>query len=108
MKTPNIKLRNKTKIAEREVFRHQPRRSLCLKKLLVKKIRKDCTLSRGEKRAFVGIAVGRIIMVDRRDYNIRVYSHAGRWYKMTLAGYLVDVSHQFGGPANSDTNKNKD
>jgi hypothetical protein len=45
MKTPNIKLTNKTKIAERELFCHQPCRSLCLKKLLVKKIRKDHMLS---------------------------------------------------------------
>jgi hypothetical protein len=62
-------------------------------------IRKDCTLSQAKKRTLVGIAKGRIVVVDSRDNDI----HARRWYKKTLAGYLVDISHQFGGPANSDS-----
>jgi hypothetical protein len=99
MKRPNVKLTNKTKIAEREVFCHQPRRSLCLTKLQVTAIRKDCTLSQAKKRTLVGIVEGQIIMVDNRDNNI----HTRRWYKKTLVGYLVDISHQFRGPANSDS-----
>ncbi len=46
----------------------------------------------------MGIAKKWVVVVDSRDDNI----HAGRWYKKTLAGYLVDISHQFGGPANSN------
>jgi hypothetical protein len=58
-----------------------------------------------EKRTLVGIAKGQIIVVNRRDYdyNICIYSHTGWWYKKTLAEYLVDIFHQFGGPANSNT-----
>jgi hypothetical protein len=51
-----------------------------------------------KKRTLVGIAKKWVVVVDSRDDNI----HAGRWYKKTLAGYLVDISHQFGGPANSN------
>ncbi len=96
---PNVKLTNKTKIVEREVFHHQPRRSLRLTKLQVTAIRKDYTLSQAKKRTLVGIAKGRIVMVDSRDNNI----HAGRWYKKTFTRYLVDISHQFSGPANSNS-----
>ncbi len=102
MKRPNVKLTNKTKIAEREEFCHQPHRSLCLTKLRVTAIRKGCTLSQAKKGTLVGIAEGRIVVVDSRDNNI----HTGWWYKKTLAGYLVDISHQFGGPANSDSMSN--
>jgi hypothetical protein len=102
MKRPNVKLTNKTKIAVREVFHHQPRRSLCLTKLRVTTIRNDCTLSQAKKRTSVGIAEGRIVVLDSRDNDI----HTGRWYKKTLAGYLVDISHQFGGPTNSDSKSN--
>jgi hypothetical protein len=81
MKRPNIKLTNKTKTMEREVFCHQPHKSLCLMKLRVTAIRKDCMLSQAKKRTLVGIAEGRIVVVDSRDNNI----HAGQWYKKTLA-----------------------
>jgi hypothetical protein len=99
MKRPNVKLTNKTKIAEREVFCHQPCRSLQHTKLWVAAIRKDCTISQAKKRTLVGIAKGQFVVVDSRDNNI----HARRWYKKTLTGYLVGVSHQFGGPANSNS-----
>jgi hypothetical protein len=102
MKRPNVKLTNKTKITEREVFCHQPCRSLHLTKLRVMAIRKDCTLSQAKKRTLVGIAEGRIVVVDSRDNDI----HAGGWYKKTLTGYLVDISHQLDDPANSDSKSN--
>jgi hypothetical protein len=81
------------------VFCHQPRRSLCLTKLRVTAIRKDCTLSQAKKRTLVGIPKGRIVVVDSRDNDV----HARRWYKKTLPRCLMDISHQFGGPANSDS-----
>jgi hypothetical protein len=80
MKRPNLKLTNKTKIAEREVFCHQPRRSLHLTKLQVTAIRKYCMPSQANKRTLVGIAKGWIVVVDSRDNNI----HAGWWYKKHL------------------------
>ncbi len=80
---------NKTIIAAMEAFC----KSLCLKI-----IGNNHTLSWGKKRTLLGIAEGWIIFVNRGDYNIYVYSLARRWYKKTLAGYLVDKSHLFGGP----------
>ena len=54
------------------------------------------------RNAAVRVSEGRIFSVLKRDNNVRFVINPGSWFKQMLAGYLVDVTHEFGGPAISN------
>ncbi len=102
MRRPNPRITNKTIITEREVDRHQPRRSLRIIKAWVRAIRGDCSLSRAQKNALAKEARGRGVVVARRDNDI---CHVA---VRTPAGYLVNVTHRYGGTENNDSDSESD
>ena len=48
-------------------------------------------------------ARGQGLVVARGDNNLRFVSRGDCYYQRTPAGYLVDVTHRFGGPADNDS-----
>jgi hypothetical protein len=97
MRRLNPRITNKTIITEREVYHHQPRQSLRIIKARVRAIRGDCSLSHAQKNALAKEARGRGVVVARRDNDI---CHVAVW---TPAGYLVNVTHWYGGTENNDS-----
>ena len=59
-------------------------------------------LSGACRNAAVRVAEVRISSVTREDNDLQFMTYAGCWFKRTLAGYLVNITHEFGGPAISN------
>ena len=98
VKQPHPSLTNKATIVERERYRHQPQRSHRLIKAQVRTIRADRSLSCERKNELVRDAEGQSLVIARRDNNILHYAIGDRYYDRTPTGYLIDVTHQYGGP----------
>ena len=62
------------------------------------------------KNAQLNEARGRGVIVARKDSAIRHVAVGDRYYEQTPAGYLVKVTHRYGGPVNnnSDSDSNSE
>ena len=58
--------------------------------------RSDCLLSLERKNELVRDAEG--LFIVRRGNDIHHYAIGNRYYDRTPVGYLVDVTHRYGGP----------
>ncbi len=107
-KRPNPKITTATTIAERELYRHQPRRSHCILKAQVQAIGRDCLLSRAQKIAQTKEARGRVFVVARKDGDTRHVAVGSRYYERTPMGFLVEVTHRYGGPVSYNSGSDSD
>jgi hypothetical protein len=103
MKRPSPSITNTTTIAERELYRHQPRRSHRILEARVQAIGQDCSLSRAQKNAQTKEARGRVFVVARKDGDIRHVVISARYYERTPTGFLIKVTHRYGGPVSNDS-----
>ena len=61
-------------------------------------IRSYCSLSLKRKNELVRDTEGRSLFIARRGNDIHHYAIGDRYYDRTPVGYLVDVTHRYGGP----------
>jgi hypothetical protein len=81
MKRPSLSLTNATTIAEREIYR---------------------LLSCAQKNAQGKEERGRGVILARKDSAIRHVAVGDWYYEWTPVGYLVEVTHRYGGPVNNN------
>ena len=98
-KRPNPKITNATKREERKIYRHLPRRSRRIKEARLRAIKRDCSLSHAQKKELIKVTKRR---VTRTDGSFPLVAIGGRYYEQTAAGYLVELTHRFGGPVTTD------
>ena len=108
MKRPSPSLTNATSIAEREIYRHQPRRSHRILEARVRAIGQNCSLSRAQKNAQTKEARGRVFVIARKDGDIHHVAVGDRYYERTPVGFLVEVTHRSGGPVSNDSGMDSD
>ena len=108
MKKPSPSLTNAMTIAEREIYHHQPQRSHRILKAGVQAIGRDCLLSRAQKNAQTKEARGRVFVLARKDGDICHVAIGDRYYERTPAGFLVKVTHRYGGPVSNDSGLDSD
>ena len=108
MKRPILSLTNATTIAEREKYHYQPQRSHRLLKARLLVTGQDRLLSRAQKSAQAKEVRGQNVVIVRKDSDICHMAVGNRYYKRTPMGYLIEVTHWYGGPVSkaldSDSN----
>jgi hypothetical protein len=62
----------------------------------------------GSKNALAKEARGRGVVFTRKDNGIHHVAVGDQYYKRTPAGYLVKVTHRYGGPENNDSDTESD
>ena len=107
-KQPNPKITNATTIAERESYRHQPQRSHRILEARVQAIGQDCSLSRAQKVVQTKEARQRVFVAARKDGNSHHVAVGAHYYERTPAGFLVEVTHRYGGPVSYDLGSGSD
>ncbi len=80
MKRPSLSITNAMTIAERELYRYQPRGSHRILEARVQAIGQDCLLSRAKKKAQTKEASGRVFVIARKDGDIRHVAVGARYY----------------------------
>ncbi len=98
---PNIT--NATTIAERDIYRHQPQRSHRIREARVQAIGRNLLLSRAQKIAQTKEARGRVFVTARKDGDTHHVVVGAHYYERTPVGFLVEVTHRYGGPVSYDS-----
>jgi hypothetical protein len=101
-KRPNPNITNETTIAERDIYRHQPQRSHRILEARVQAIGRDLLLSRAQKIAQTKEARGRVFVAARKDGDTHHVAVGAHYYKRTPLGFLVKVTHRYGGLVSYD------
>ena len=107
-KRPNPNITNATTIAERDIYRHQPRRSHRIREARVQAIGRNLLLSRAQKIVQRKEARGRVFVAARKDGGTHHVAVGAHYYKRTPAGFLVKVTHRYGGPVSYDLGSGSD
>ncbi len=107
-KRPNPNITNAMRIAERDIYRHQPRRSHHIREARVQAIGRNLLLSRAQKIMQTKEARGRVFVAARKDGNTHHVAVGAHYYERTPAGFLVEVTHRYGGQVsyNSESGSN--
>ena len=71
-------------------------------------IERDCSLSHAQRNTHAKEARGRGVVVARKDSAIRHVAVGNRYYEGTPAGYLVEVTHRYGGLVNNGSDLDSD
>ena len=107
-KRPNPTITNATTIAERDIYRHQPRRSHRIHEARVQAIGRNLLLSRAQKIVQTKEARGRVFVAARKDGNTHHVAVGAHYYEWTAAGFLVEVTHRYGGQVSYDLESGSD
>jgi hypothetical protein len=102
-KRPNPNITNPTMIAERKLYRHQPRRSHRILEVWVQVIGRDFLLSSAQKITQTKEARGRVFVAARKDGDTHHVAVSAHYYEWTPAGFLIEVTHRYGGPVSYDS-----
>ena len=106
-KRPNPTITNATTIAERDIYRHQPRRSHRIREARVRAIGRNPLLSRAQKKGQTKEA-RRVFVPARKDGNTHFVAVGAHYYERTAAGFLVEVTHRYGGQVSYDSESGSD
>ena len=96
-KRPNPTITNATTIAERDIYRHQPQRSHRIREARVQAIGRNPLLSRSQKKVLTKEARRRVFVAAKKDGNTHLVAVGAHYYERTAAGFLVEVTHRYGG-----------
>ena len=107
-KQPNPNITNAMTIAERKLYRHQPRRSHRILEARVQAIGRDFLLSCAQKIAQTKEARGRVFVAARKDGDTHHMAVGAHYYERTPTGFLVKVTHRSGGPVSYDSGSGSD
>ena len=89
-KRPNPTITNTTTIAERDIYRHQPRRSHRIREARVQAFGRDLLLSRAQKI----VQTRRVFVASRKDGDTHHVAVGADYYERTPAGFLVELTHR--------------
>ena len=101
-KRPNPTITNATTLAERDIYRYQPRRSHRIREARVRAIGRNPLLSRAQKKGQTKEA-RRVFSAGRQDGNTHFVALGAHYYERTAAGFLVEVTHRYGGQVSYDS-----
>ncbi len=107
-KRPNPNITNATTIAERDIHRHQPRRSHRIREARVQAIGRNLLLSRAQKIVQTKEARERVFVAARKDGDTHHVAVGTHYYERTPAGFLVEVTHRYGGQVSYDSESGSD
>ncbi len=107
-KRPNPNITNATTIPERDIYRHQPRRSHRIREAWVQAIGRNLLLSRAQKIVQTKEARGRVLVAARKDGDTHHVAVGAHYYERTAAGFLVEVTHRYGGQVSYDSESGSD
>ncbi len=107
-KRPNPNITNATTMAERDIYRHQPRRSHRIREVRVQAIGRNLLLSRAQKIVQTKEARGRVFVAARKDGDTHHVAVGAHYYKRKAAGFLVEVTHRYGGQVSYNSESSSD